>query len=53
MEVSRQNPDMRDLESLISGIQQVILSLPCRLSSDVYFPYRYLYFKHAPAFRED
>jgi hypothetical protein len=25
MEVSRQNPDMRDLESLISGIQQVRL----------------------------
>lgn len=25
MEVSRANPDMRDLESLISGIQQVVI----------------------------
>ncbi len=28
MEVSRQNPDMRDLESLISGIQQVQYPFP-------------------------
>ena len=39
MEVSRANPEMRDLESLISGIQQVSLSLPQCCVPNVRFLY--------------
>jgi hypothetical protein len=37
MEVSRQNPEMRDLESLISGIQQVQFLVPVTLSLGLRF----------------